>query len=155
MLKVGDKAPDFELVDQNNAKVKLSDNLGSWVVLYFYPKALTPGCTVQACAIRDSISDFETKNIKVFGVSGDKPEKLKKFETKKQLNFQLLSDEQRVCLNDYGVWQLKKFMGREYMGIMRWTFIIDKQGNIAEIIEKVNTKSHHRDVLAIIEQLEE
>jgi len=154
MLKVGDKAPDFELVDQNNNKVNLNQYHGHWVVLYFYPKALTPGCTVQACGLRDAADDLKTNNIAALGVSADKPEKLQKFTEQKQLNFTLLSDVDKHCIEAYGVWQKKKFMGREYMGIVRWTFIIDPNGVIRDIMTKVKTKTHHQDVIQIIKNLQ-
>ena len=153
MLKVGDTAPTFTLLDQDGHSVKLADYLGKWVVLYFYPRALTPGCTVQACGIRDNKYEYQSHNIKVLGVSADTPEKLRHFSNKKKLDFTLLSDVEKTCIEDYGVWQKKKFMGREYMGIARWTFIIDFSGKIVHIIERVKTKTHHKDVLNIIHSL--
>ncbi|MBT5330495.1 MAG: thioredoxin-dependent thiol peroxidase [Porticoccaceae bacterium] len=143
----GAKAPDFSLEDQNGNQVSLSQFLGKIVVVYFYPKAMTPGCTVQACALRDSKSDLEKAGVVVLGISPDASKRLKKFEERDELNFTLLSDEDHALADQFGVWGLKKFMGREYDGIHRMTFIIDKEGNIAHTMTKVKTKSHHEDVL--------
>ncbi len=149
--KIGNKAPAFTLVNQNGEKVKLSSFAGKKnVVLYFYPKALTPGCTVQACGIRDNDKAFSKVDTVVLGVSPDPVEKLTKFIDKHELNFDLLSDEGHPIAEKYGVWGLKKFMGREFMGILRTTFIIDKEGRLRHIMDKVKTKTHHDDVLAII-----
>ncbi len=147
MLQVGDSAPDFELLNQNGESIKLSDYRGKPIVVYFYPKALTPGCTVQACGIRDSKNDLAAKGIKVFAVSPDLPNKLKKFEEKHQLNFDLLSDPETETSKAYSVWQLKKFMGKEYMGVVRSTFFINEQGVISSVMDKVKTKTHHTDLL--------
>jgi len=122
------------------------------VVLYFYPKAMTPGCTVQACGIRDSDGQFNDLDTVVLGVSPDSVARLVKFEDKQELNFTLLSDEDHSVIASYGAWDLKKFMGREYMGVLRSTFIIDKQGKIIHVMEKVKTKSHHEDTLDWIKQ---
>jgi thioredoxin-dependent peroxiredoxin len=146
-LMPGAKAPDFSLEDQNGNQVSLSQFLGKIVVVYFYPKAMTPGCTVQACALRDSKSDLEKAGVVVLGISPDASKRLKKFEERDELNFTLLSDEDHALADQFGVWGLKKFMGREYDGIHRMTFIIDKEGNIAHTMTKVKTKSHHEDVL--------
>jgi len=122
------------------------------VVLYFYPKAMTPGCTVQACGIRDSDGQFNDLDTVVLGVSPDSVARLVKFEDKQELNFTLLSDEDHGVIASYGAWDLKKFMGREYMGVLRSTFIIDKQGKIIHVMEKVKTKSHHEDTQDWIKQ---
>jgi len=122
------------------------------VVLYFYPKAMTPGCTVQACGIRDSDGQFNDLDTVVLGVSPDSVARLVKFEDKQELNFTLLSDEDHSVIASYGAWDLKKFMGREYMGVLRSTFIIDKQGKIIHVMEKVKTKSHHEDTQDWIKQ---
>lgn len=149
--KVGDKAPDFTLPNQEGKKISLKDLKSKKnVVIYFYPKALTPGCTTQACGIRDSHSDFEKLDTVVFGISPDESKKLLHFQNKKDLNFTLLSDTDHSIAKKYGVWGLKKFMDREYMGIKRSTFIIDKAGNISHVLDKVQVKTHHQDVIKLI-----
>jgi len=145
--KIGNLAPAFKLPDQNGTMHSLKDYKGEIVVLYFYPKALTPGCTVQACGLRDSSKDLAKLGVKVLGVSTDSQKLLTKFVEKEKLNFTLLSDEDHAVADKYGVWGLKKFMGREYMGLHRMTFIIDREGKLRDIMEKVNTKTHHEDVL--------
>ncbi|MFA5494949.1 MAG: thioredoxin-dependent thiol peroxidase [Porticoccaceae bacterium] len=147
--RIGNMAPAFTLLNQRGEKVSLKDFKGSKnVVLYFYPKAMTPGCTVQACGIRDSRGDFAALDTVVLGVSPDPVARLKKFEDKQALNFDLLADEGHVVADKYGVWGPKKFMGREYDGIHRMTFIIGKDGRLKHHFAKVNTKSHHDDVIA-------
>ncbi len=148
--KIGNLAPDFALPDQRGNTHRLKDYRGKTVVVYFYPKAMTPGCTVQAYGLRDSKSAYDKNNIVVLGISNDPVARLAKFEEKEKLNFTLLSDEDHAVSEKYGVWGLKKFMGREYMGLHRMTFIIDAQGKLRHIMEKVNTKTHHDDVLAWI-----
>ena len=151
--KVGNKAPAFTLHNQNNEKVKLSSFIGkSNVVIYFYPKASTPGCTTQACGIRDSAQEFLDLDTVVLGVSPDPVKRLVNFINKQSLNFDLLSDEDHAIADKYGVWALKKFMGKEYMGIVRTTFIINKEGKLVHIMDKVKTKSHHDDVLFYIRE---
>ncbi len=150
--KIGNKAPAFTLKNQLGEVVKLSELKGKKVVLYFYPKAMTPGCTTQACALRDVQAEYDSVNAVVLGVSPDAPERLKKFEDKHELNFTLLSDEDHAIAEKYGVWGLKKFMGREFMGILRTTFIIDEEGRLRHIMDKVKTKTHHDDVMAILKQ---
>jgi peroxiredoxin Q/BCP len=152
-LKVGDKAPAFSLPDQNEKKHKLSEVKGKWVLLYFYPKDNTPGCTKEACAIRDNYSKFKRRKIQVFGVSADPVDKHKKFAEKYELPFTLLSDEEKKVLKAYGVWGKKKFMGREYMGIHRMSFLIDPKGKIAKIYPKVKPADHAEEVLADIKEL--
>ncbi|MFQ3345984.1 MAG: peroxiredoxin Q/BCP [Porticoccaceae bacterium] len=150
---VGDQAPSFSLLNQRGEMVSLVDFVGKKnVVLYFYPKAMTPGCTVQACGIRDSYGQFNELDTVVLGVSPDSVARLVKFEDKQELNFTLLSDEDHSVIASYGAWDLKKFMGREYMGVLRSTFIIDKQSKIIHVMEKVKTKSHHDDTLDWIKQ---
>ncbi|MEN0039014.1 MAG: thioredoxin-dependent thiol peroxidase [Cellvibrio sp.] len=149
--KIGNLAPAFNLTNQAGVDVALKDYKGKKnVVLYFYPKASTPGCTVQACGIKDSRSDFDALETVVLGVSPDAPAKLQKFVDKYALNFDLLADEDHSIAEKYGVWGLKKFMGREFMGILRTSFIIDKEGRLRHIIDKVNTKTHDQDVLSIL-----
>jgi peroxiredoxin Q/BCP len=150
-LKTGNVAPAFTLQDQNGKKVSLKDFKGKKnVVLYFYPKAMTPGCKVQACGLRDSKKDLAKLNSVALGISPDPVARLKKFDDKEDLNFVLLSDEDHAIADKYGVWGLKKFMGREFMGIIRTTFVIDKNGKLAHVMDKVKTRSHHDDVLEIL-----
>lgn len=149
--EVGQSAPGFSLQNQRGETVNLADFKGKKnVVLYFYPKAMTPGCTTQACGIRDSKKEFEDLETVVLGVSPDPYPRLARFEEKQDLNFDLLSDEDHAVTESYGCWDLKKFMGREFMGVLRTTFIIDKAGKIALVMNKVKTKTHHDDVLAWI-----
>lgn len=149
-LKIGDKAPDFSGLDQNGNTITLSDFSGKTLVLYFYPKDNTPGCTVQACNLRDSFSELTKQNITVLGVSADSMQKHQKFIDKYSLPFPLIADENHELLKNYGVWGLKKFMGREYDGIHRTTFIINEEGIIAEIIKKPKTKFHAQEILEFL-----
>src|SRR6056297_1903129 len=152
--KIGNLAPAFTLPDQAGAKVALKDFRDKRnVVLYFYPRAMTPGCTVQACGIRDSKSAFAKLDTVVLGVSPDPVAKLGKFIDKQGLNFTLLSDEDHAVTEKYGAWGLKKFMGKEFMGVLRTTFIIGKDGRLKHVMDKVKTKSHHDDVLVLIDEL--
>lgn len=152
--KVGNLAPALTLVNQNGDKVSLKDFKGKKnVVLYFYPKALTPGCITQACGIRDAKKEFAKLDTVVLGVSPDPVKKLQSFIEKKELNFDLLSDEDKTMAEKYGVWGLKKFMGREFMGILRTTFIIGKDGRLKHVMDKVKTKTHHDDVIEILKAL--
>jgi peroxiredoxin Q/BCP len=153
ILEAGKKAPAFTLPNQNGEKVKLTDHKGEWVVVYFYPKAMTPGCTVQACGITSAEAQYAKAGVTVMALSPDPVERLKKFEDKHELKLQLLADEEHKIADKYGVWDLKKFMGKEFMGILRTTFIISPDQKIAHVISKVKTKTHHEDVLAIIEDL--
>ncbi len=146
-------APAFSAPDQHGNIVTLDSLRGRNVVLYFYPKAMTPGCTVQACGIRDHHAEFAALNTLVLGISPDAPQRLQKFIERDQLNFDLLSDEDHAIADAYGVWALKKFMGKEYEGIHRITFIIDAQGVLRHIIEKVKTKTHHDETLALVKTL--
>lgn len=153
--KLGNLAPAFTLLDQNGDKVSLKDfHDKSHVVLYFYPKAMTPGCTLQACGLRDSQKELKKFNAVALGVSPDPVARLKKFEDKESLNFTLLSDEDHAVADKYGVWGLKKFMGREFMGLIRTTFIINKDGRLVHIMDKFKTKSHHDDVKALLAELD-
>lgn len=146
-LKEKQLAPDFELPDQNGKIHRLSDFCGQWVLLYFYPKDDTPGCTKEACAIRDSFPDFKKIKVKVFGVSVDSVKSHKKFSEKYNLPFTLLADEKKEIVKKYGVWGKKKFMGREYYGTLRTSFLIDSQGKIAKIYENVKPEFHAGEVL--------
>lgn len=143
-----DLAPVFSLVDQTGELVSLEALCGKRVVLYFYPRAMTPGCTVQACGLRDVQAELAALNAVAIGISPDKPASLAKFAQRDQLNFTLLSDPDHQVAEAYGVWGLKKFMGRESMGILRKTFIIGTDGRIEHILHNVKTKTHHDDVLA-------
>jgi peroxiredoxin Q/BCP len=147
-LSVGDLAPSFSLSNQRGEVVTLDQFKGnSNVVVYFYPKAMTPGCTSQACGIRDTNSHFAELSTVVLGISPDSVNRLVKFEDKQELNFNLLSDEDHSVIDSFGAWDLKKFMGREFMGVLRSTFIIDKKGVIVHVMGKVKTKTHHEDAL--------
>lgn len=152
--KIGNLAPAFTLPDQDGKKVSLKDfRDNSNVVLYFYPKAMTPGCTVQACGLRDSAAQLRKLNTVVLGVSPDAVNRLGKFIDKEGLNFTLLSDEDHAVAEKYGAWGLKKFMGREFMGILRTTFIIGRDGRLKHVMDQVKTKSHHDDVITVIREL--
>lgn len=150
-LKIGDKAPGFRLPDQGGKEHDLKDYAGKWVLLYFYPKDDTPGCTVEACAFRDSFPKFRRLGIAVLGVSVDPVKRHAKFVEKYGLPFTLLSDEKKELVNAYGVWAKKKFMGREYMGTLRNSYLIDPEGRIAKIYEGVKPKDHAEEVLADLE----
>ena len=146
-LKAGDPAPHFEGYDQNGNLVSMDDFKDQKLVLYFYPKAMTPGCTVQACSLRDSAAELRELDVVVLAVSPDPVKRLQKFAERDQLDFTLLSDTDHAVAEQYGSWGLKKFMGREYMGVLRNTFIIDKKGVLREVMEKVKTKTHHQDAM--------
>jgi len=147
-LKVGDKAPDFNSTDQDGNKITLKEYRGNKVILYFYPKDNTPGCNAEACNLRDNYDVLLEKGFKIIGVSADSQAVHKKFIAKFSLPFPLIPDTDKVILNDYGVWGLKKFMGREYMGINRMTFVISEEGHIEKIFTKVKTKEHSEQILA-------
>ena len=146
-IEVGKTAPDFTLNDQNNNPVTLSELQGKKVLIYFYPRASTPGCTTQACALRDSKAELNALNVVVLGISPDTPKKLTNFINKQELNFTLLADEDHAVCEKYHVWQLKKFMGKENMGVVRTSFLIDENGNLEHIFNKFKTKDHHEVVL--------
>lgn len=153
--KIGNLAPAFTLLNSDGDKVSLKQFRGhSNVVLYFYPRAMTPGCTVQACGIRDSKKALKKANTVVLGVSPDPVAKLGRFIDKQDLNFTLLSDEDHAITDKYGCWGLKKFMGREFMGVLRTSFIIGKDGRLKHVMNKVKTKTHHEDILSLIKELE-
>jgi thioredoxin-dependent peroxiredoxin len=153
MPRTGAKAPAFSLRNQNEVPVGLKDFIGSNVVLYFYPAAMTPGCTVQACGLRDSARELKKRNAIAVGISPDAPAKLRRFVDRDKLNFDLLSDPDHAVAEKYGVWGPKKFMGRVYDGILRTTFIIDEKGVVRHIIDQVKTKTHHDDVLRLLADL--
>jgi len=153
-LTVGDTAPAFSLKDENENIIHLADYFGKkQVLVYFYPKAMTPGCTVQAQNLRDSKAELEQLNTVVFGISPDEPKRLLKFCARDELNFTLLSDVDHKVADDFGVWGLKKFMGREYDGIHRLSFLIGLDGKISHVFNKFKTKDHHQVVLDFLKQL--
>lgn len=152
--KVGNLAPAFTLNDQDGKPLSLKEFKGQSVVLYFYPAAMTPGCTVQACGLRDHARELAKRGAVAIGVSPDKEAKLRKFVERDRLNFRLLSDPDHAVAEKYGAWGRKKFMGREFDGVLRTTFIIGKDGRLRHVMEKVNTKSHHDDVLAVLDGLD-
>jgi peroxiredoxin Q/BCP len=153
MIEQGQKAPDFTLPDQDGNPVSLSDYTGQTLVLYFYPKADTPGCTTQACGLRDSITDFNDVGAAVLGVSPDPVKLVKKFHDGQRLNFTLLADEDHAICDLYGVWAEKSMYGKKYWGALRSTFVIDADGNVVHVIEKASPKTHAADVLAALEEL--
>ncbi|MGK2848727.1 MAG: thioredoxin-dependent thiol peroxidase [Minisyncoccota bacterium] len=146
-LKLKQKAPALILSDQNGTQHTLKQYLGKWVVLYFYPKDDTPGCTAEACSFRDGYAMLKRASIVVLGVSADSVKKHRKFAEKYSLPFSLLSDEEKITVERYGVWVPKKFMGRDYMGIARTTFLIDPAGKIAKIYENVKPNDHAIEIL--------
>jgi peroxiredoxin Q/BCP len=150
MIEQGQAAPDFELPDHDGRAVKLSDFRGQPVVLYFYPKAATPGCTVQACGVRDHQADYAKTGATVLGISPDPVAKVKKFHDKEGLNFALLADEGHAVAESYEVWVTKKLYGREYLGNERTTFIIDPGGKVAEVLRKVKPAQHDALVLSAL-----
>ena len=150
-LKEGDMAPAFSGPDQNGHQVSLADFKGQQVILYFYPKDDTPGCTAQACNLRDNYADLQGKGFQVIGVSVDTEKSHKKFEEKYDLPFTLIADDDKKIVTDYGVYGEKKFMGRQYMGTIRTTFVIDGAGRILKIIDKPDTKHHASQVLEALE----
>lgn len=153
MVRPGNKAPDFELPDQNGEMHRLSDLAGKWVFLYFYPKDDTTGCTLEACSVRDNYGVLKQKGVEVLGLSVDPVKSHKKFEEKYDLNFTLLSDENKEVVQRYGVWMEKSMMGKKYMGVVRTSVLIKPDGEIAKVYEKVDPKKHVDEVLADLEQL--
>jgi thioredoxin-dependent peroxiredoxin len=150
MIEKGDRAPDFELPDQDGRAVKLSDLRGNPVVVYFYPKADTPGCTTQACGVRDHRDAYADAGAVVLGISPDPVAKVKKFHEKQSLNFALLADESHRVADSYGVWVEKSMYGRKYFGNERTTFVIDSDGVVAEVLRKVKPAEHDERVLAAL-----
>ncbi|RZP04474.1 MAG: thioredoxin-dependent thiol peroxidase [Flavobacteriales bacterium] len=146
-LKVGDKVPNFKSIDQDGNTVQLSDYQGRKLVVFFYPKASTPGCTVEACNLRDNFELLKEKGFELIGVSADNQKRQTNFRNKYNFPFPLIADENKEVINAFGVWGLKKFMGREYDGIHRKTFLIDEKGFVTRVIDKVKTMSHASQIL--------
>lgn len=146
-LKIGDKAPDFSGFDQDNKQHKLADYAGKKLVIFFYPKANTPGCTAEACDLRDNFERFQANNYELLGVSADNAKAQEKFRDKFSFPFPLIADEDKSVIEAFGVWGPKKFMGKEYDGIHRTTFVINENGIIDDIITKVKTKDHASQIL--------
>ncbi|MBN6076569.1 thioredoxin-dependent thiol peroxidase [Aggregatibacter actinomycetemcomitans] len=151
-LKAGENAPHFTLFDQHNQSVSLTQFQGKKVLVYFYPKALTPGCTIQACGLRDSKAELDKLGVVILGISPDSPKKLAQFAEKKALNFILLSDENHQVAEQFGVWGEKKFMGCIFDGIHRVSFLIDEQGKIEQVFDKFKTRDHHQVVLDYLQK---
>ncbi|WP_241580141.1 thioredoxin-dependent thiol peroxidase [Rosenbergiella nectarea] len=151
LLTVGDTAPQFTLLDQDGEEVSLSDFSGERILVYFYPKAMTPGCTVQACGLRDNMSSLKSAGVQVLGISTDKPEKLSRFAEKELLNFTLLSDEDHKVCEAFGVWGEKSFMGKTYDGIHRVSFLIDGKGQVEKVFDNFKTSNHHDIVLDYVQ----
>jgi len=146
-LKAGSIAPKFTLLDQDGEQISLADFQGQKVLVYFYPKAMTPGCTVQACGLRDNMDELKKLGVEVLGISTDKPEKLSRFVEKEVLNFTLLSDEDHKVCEEFGVWGEKTFMGKTYDGIHRISFLIDEEGKVQHVFDDFKTSNHHDIVL--------
>jgi peroxiredoxin Q/BCP len=146
-LKVGDKAPDFEGINQDGKKVSLKDFAGKKLILYFYPKDNTPGCTAESCNLNDNYNDWLDKGFEVLGVSPDSVKSHQNFKNKYNLKFDLIADTEKEILQKYGAWGEKNMYGKKYMGVLRTTFIIDENGVIKEIFEKVKTKDHTNQII--------
>ncbi len=146
-IKPGDKTPNFSAKDQDGNTHSLADYKGKKLVVFFYPKASTPGCTAEACNLRDNWENFQSKGYEILGVSADSPKRQQNFKNKYELPFPLLADEEKEVINAFEVWGPKKFMGKEYDGIHRTTFIINEEGNIEDVITKVKTKTHTEQIL--------
>jgi peroxiredoxin Q/BCP len=147
MLKIGDKLPEFEGINQNGETIDSKTFNGKKLVVFFYPKANTPGCTAEACNLRDQYAELKDQGFQLIGVSADPVKSQKNFSTKFELPFDLIADENRDLIEKFGVWQLKKFMGREFMGIVRTTFVFDENGVCIQVIDKVKTKDHAAQIL--------
>ena len=148
-LKAGEKAPNFEAKDQDGNIIRMSDYQGKKLVVFFYPKASTPGCTVEACNLRDNYSELQNQGYEILGVSADSEKRQSNFRNKFNFPYPLIADVDKELINAFGVWGLKKFMGREYDGIHRKTFLIDENGVIAHVIDKVKTKHHAAQILEL------
>lgn len=146
-LKVGDQVPEFLSKDQDGTIIKLSDYRGQKLIVFFYPRANTPGCTAEACNLRDNYSELKAAGYELLGVSEDSSKKQSNFKNKYDLPFPLLADEDHTVIDTFGVWGPKKFMGREFDGLLRTTFIIDEEGKVEKVIEKVKTKDHAAQIL--------
>ncbi len=153
MIEPGAAAPDFTLPDSGGTPVTLSESAGSWRVVYFYPKASTPGCTTQACGIRDHAADYEARGAVVYGISPDPVKAVKKFSEKESLNFALLADEDHAVCDLYGTWVEKSMYGKTYWGAQRATFLVDPEGVVRHVIPKVSPKTHDEVVLAKLDEL--
>jgi len=153
MLRVGDKAPDFELKDQTGKAHKLSSYKGKGIVMYFYPKDLTPGCTIEACSFRDNYDAYKKKGIVVFGVSADTVDMHQRFAERFELPFPLLADTEKEVCKKYGVWGEKSFMGRKFMGINRITFFIGTDGKVKKVFKEITVKTHAQDILKEAKEL--
>lgn len=147
MIEIGNKIPDFEGINQDGAMVKSSDFLGKKLVIFFYPKANTPGCTAEACNLNENYNHLKNNGYQILGISADSVEKQKKFHEKYGFQYDLIADENREIIEKFGVWQPKKFMGREFMGIVRTTFLFDEKGICTEVITKVKTKDHTAQII--------
>lgn len=147
MIEIGNKIPDFEGINQNGRMVKSSDFLGKKLVIFFYPKANTPGCTAEACNLNENYNHLKNNGYQILGISADSVEKQKKFHEKYDFQYDLIADENREIIEKFGVWQPKKFMGREFMGIVRTTFLFDEKGICTEVITKVKTKDHTAQII--------
>jgi len=150
-LKIGQKAPAWSGVNQNGETISSEQFLGKKVILFFYPKASTPGCTVEACNFRDNYADLATKGFEVIGVSADSVKRQSNFATKEELNYSLIADEEKSIIMAFEAWGWKKFMGKEYEGIYRHTYVIDEAGMIEQVLEKVKTKEATEQVLELFE----
>lgn len=146
-LKIGDKAPSFKAKDEQGNTISLADYQGKKLVVFFYPKASTPGCTAEACNLNDNYDRFKAQGYEILGVSADSAKRQSNFKTKYGFQYPLLADEEKVVINAFGVWGPKKFMGKEYDGIHRTTFVIDEKGIIEDVITKVKTKEHTAQIL--------
>ena len=146
-LKIGDVAPEFSVINQDGKIINLTDYKGKKVVLYFYPKDNTPGCTTQSCNLRDNYTLLQKQGYEIFGISQDSEKSHQKFIEKQALPFDLISDGDHKVHHLYGTWELKKYMGKEYMGTLRTTFVIDEKGQISDVIEKVKTDNHAAQIL--------
>lgn len=151
-LKAGDTAPKFSLLDQDGEEINLADFQGQRVLVYFYPKAMTPGCTVQACGLRDNMDELKKAGVEVLGISTDKPEKLSRFVEKELLNFTLLADEDHQVAQQFGVWGEKTFMGKTYDGIHRISFLIGTDDKVEKVFDNFKTTNHHEIVLNYLQQ---
>jgi len=154
MLEIGDSVPSFCLPNQDEEEICFRDIKGRWIVLYFYPKDNTPGCTTEACDFTEALPDFTGMEAMILGVSPDSPKKHRNFIEKKELKITLLADEEKELCQSFGIWQLKKFMGREYMGVVRSTFILSPEGKIAYAWSKVRVKNHVEEVKAKLMELQ-